>query len=241
MRDVRHPNVLSMEQVFVDVVEDALWIKMELMERSLADVVMLAEEGIVVQEKPIAQFASDVLHALSYLQLLGIAHRDLRSDNLLVSPRGVVKISDFSSAVQVPRDEPTCSDLAGVIYWQPPEMRLGSYNALKVDVWSLGATVWEMAQAEPPFSDITDPRQMPDRWPPLHQPEIYSRSFHDFLHLCSQPSSSRPDPDELLKTPFIQSASGRPGILKLLEDCRSVEERLARRQSSDSHGTVSLS
>jgi len=72
------------------------------------------------------------------------------------------------------------------------------YNALKVDVWSLGATVWETAQAEPPFAEVQDPRLIGDRWPPLYQPEIYSRSFHEFLHLCSEPSSSRPDPSELL-------------------------------------------
>jgi len=70
----------------------------------------------------------------------------------------------------------------------------GPYNALQVDVWSLGATVWEMAQAKPPFADAQDPRQIGDQWPPLSQPEIYSRSFHEFLRLCSQPASSRPDP-----------------------------------------------
>ncbi|CCM00708.1 uncharacterized protein FIBRA_02748 [Fibroporia radiculosa] len=221
MRSVRHPNVLSMEDLFVDVVEDALWIKMELMERSLADVVVLVEEGIAIQEKHIAQFASDVLHALNYLQTLGIAHRDLRSDNLLVTSEGIVKIADFSRAVRVSRAAPLCSDPAGVIYWQPPEVRSGSYNALKVDVWSLGATVWELAQAEPPFSDVADPNQMNDRWPQLRQHEIYSRSFHDFLHLCSEPSSSRPNPAELLKTPFISNASGRSAILELLSECRT--------------------
>lgn len=79
-------------------------------------------------------------------------------------------------------------------------------------MWSLGATVWELAQAEPPFSNTTDPGQMADRWPPLLQPEIYSRSFHDFLHLCSQPSSSRPTPDELLKV----SATLRDSVFRQL-------------------------
>jgi serine/threonine-protein kinase CLA4 len=74
----------------------------------------------------------------------------------------------------------------------------GPYNALKVDVWSLGATVWETAQASPPFAEVQDPRLIGDRWPSLHQPEIYSRSFHEFLRLCSEPSASRPNPGELL-------------------------------------------
>jgi len=204
----------------------------------LADIVVLVAEGAVVREGPIAQCASDVLQALTFLQTLGIAHRDLRSDNLLISMQGVVKLADFSSAVRVVRDRPHCAGLAGVIYWQAPEMRKGSYDALKVDVWSLGATVWEMAQAEPPFTDVADPSQLGDRWPPLYQPEEFSRSFHDFLRLCSEPAASRPTPDELLQTPFIQGASGRAALCELLADCRVIEERLSRQQSGDSPGAV---
>jgi len=49
-----------MDGLYVDLAEDSLWIKMELMERSLADIVALVEEGISIQEKLIARFASDV-------------------------------------------------------------------------------------------------------------------------------------------------------------------------------------
>ena len=54
-----------------------------------------------------------------------------------------------------------------------------------------------MAEAEPPFADIQDPRQLDVKWPPLSRPEIYTRPFHEFLRLCSQPASSRPDPGDL--------------------------------------------
>jgi serine/threonine protein kinase len=79
----------------------------------------------------------------------------------------------------------------------------GFYDPLKVDVWSLGATTWELVHADPPFSDIQDTRHIVGtQLPPVRQPDDYSRSFHDFLDLCSQPAASRPDPDELLNVRY---------------------------------------
>ena len=55
-----HENVLGMDGVYVDLVEDSLWVRMELMERSLADIIGLAGDGLQLQERTIARFASDV-------------------------------------------------------------------------------------------------------------------------------------------------------------------------------------
>lgn len=55
-----HPHILGMEALYVDLQDDALWIRMELMERSLADVIGLAEYGLMLQERMMARFASDV-------------------------------------------------------------------------------------------------------------------------------------------------------------------------------------
>ncbi|TCD67123.1 hypothetical protein EIP91_000463 [Steccherinum ochraceum] len=238
LKNVSHSHVLCMNAMYVDMVEDTLWIRMELMDRSLSDIIAMVDEGVVLQEKQMALVAKDVLSAVHYLRKLGIAHRDVRSDNLLVNPEGLIKLADFSNAVRVPLLEPTRSDPAGVHFWQAPEVRRGAYNALRVDVWSIGATVWEMAEADPPFSDATDLRQLGERWPSLSQPEIYSRSFHDFLHLCSEPSTLRPDPFELLNTPFIRHAGERSSLVSLLAQCKSIETS-PMRQSTDSHGTIS--
>ncbi|KAG6868783.1 hypothetical protein C0993_010710 [Termitomyces sp. T159_Od127] len=54
-----HENVLGMEAVYVDLVEDALWIRMELMERSLADIVELVPSGLILGDRTVARFASD--------------------------------------------------------------------------------------------------------------------------------------------------------------------------------------
>lgn len=60
MKGLWHSHVLSVDAVYVDLVEDSVWLRMELMERSLADVIVLVESGLVLQERTIARFASDV-------------------------------------------------------------------------------------------------------------------------------------------------------------------------------------
>jgi len=66
-RDVFHENILTMDPYMWNLVEDSLWIRMELMERSLADVVGLVADGLMVQERMIARFASDVSFTMNFL------------------------------------------------------------------------------------------------------------------------------------------------------------------------------
>ncbi|KAI0282000.1 kinase-like domain-containing protein [Russula aff. rugulosa BPL654] len=233
---LRHANVLRMERLYVDVAEESLWIGMELMDRSLADVLaVVGEEVVEMSETMVARFVRDVsspgvvVHRKHH-----IAHRDVRSDNLLLSRSGVLKLSDFSNAVCSPPGTPKRSDSVGVIYWQAPEMRTGLYDPLKVDVWSLGATTWELVHGSPPFEDVKDTRDIVGgQLPPVREPEAFSRSFHDFLHLCSHPAASRPDPEELLDAEFVRTACPRSEIVRLLGQCRTIDEQQIRRQSND--------
>ncbi|KAH0834100.1 hypothetical protein J3R83DRAFT_11388 [Lanmaoa asiatica] len=253
LRDLDHEHLLLLDAVYVrsnstrdaestSAVDTSLWIRMELMERSLADVIGLVAEGLALQERLVGRFASDILHGLDYLQRQHIAHRDVRSDNLLVNATGIVKLADFSNAIRVDRNAPTVNGAVGVIYWQAPEMRAGPYNALKVDIWSLGATIWELAETVPPFSMPASPstqvsfaiqtaRHLGSQWPPLTHPEHYSRAFHEFLRLCGRESAGRPGPGELLNTPFIRNACGRTVILQLLSQCRAIEEAIAAKEA----------
>lgn len=152
LKGLWHEHVLGIDAMYVDLTEDSLWIRMELMHRSLTDVLMYVKDGpLVLAERVMARFVYDVstffflplffsffltdfffaslpfriqvLLALDYLQQHNIAHRDIRSDNLLINPEGMLKLADFSSAVQVPAQNPNRTDVVGVPYWQAPEIR----------------------------------------------------------------------------------------------------------------------
>jgi hypothetical protein len=103
---VKHENILSYSGMWLspDGPDDQesddgslhrpeLWLQMELMERSLADLLGLFDEGLVIEERHVARFARDVASALAHLEKLFVAHRDVRSDNLLVrADDGLVKL-----------------------------------------------------------------------------------------------------------------------------------------------------
>ncbi|KAF8905608.1 kinase-like domain-containing protein [Mucidula mucida] len=233
LKGLMHTNVLGLDALYVDLQDDSLWIRMELMERSLADVIGLTAEGLMLQERMMARFASDTLEALHYLHSHDIAHRDVRSDNLLLNSQGFLKLTDFSNAVQVTPECSTSTDQVGVLYWQAPEVRSGPYDPLKIDVWSLGATVWEMAETEPPFSSAS---VVEDRWPPLSQPELYSPAFRDFLRAALSPPPPDPPPQPCQSqfscpfNSFINNACGRVVIVQVLSQCTSIEKNLQERE-----------
>jgi hypothetical protein len=60
MQGARNAHILTMDMLYVDFVEDSLWIRMELMETSLADVISVADEGVELTEPLLARFAEDV-------------------------------------------------------------------------------------------------------------------------------------------------------------------------------------
>ncbi|EJD36209.1 hypothetical protein AURDEDRAFT_92792 [Auricularia subglabra TFB-10046 SS5] len=226
---MRHEHVLGMDALYF--VEDSLWIRMELMVRSLADLVGLcgelgdSDEEFGLEEPEVARFAADTLEALKYLESMGIAHRDVRSDNLLLNNQGVVKLADFSHAVKKTEGEPiVCRDIVGVAYWRAAEINSGPYDPMRVDVWSLGATVWELMESEPPFERT---KQLATRWPPLQRAQNPSSALQDFLRRCSDPPASRPPAAQLLQTPWIKSACRRVRIVELLERARQIEEGLS--------------
>lgn len=134
-------------------------------------------------------------------------------------------LADFSNAVTITPESPKCTGTVGVIYWQAPEVRVyvdltfpvffaptliyslsfvflsysGAYDPTKADIWSLGATIWEMAESMPPFHDAASADDLSDRWPPLTRAKEFSRTLHDFLNLCSNPVASRPDANVLVQ------------------------------------------
>jgi aurora kinase/aurora kinase A len=99
--------------------------------------------------QPLGQFSEDaaqrwtrqLLLGLRTLHYLGILHRDIKPDNLLCTEDGTLKIADFGWCAEV-KDAPTA--LAGTFQYMAPEVLQNQPQTEAVDVWSTGATLYQL-------------------------------------------------------------------------------------------------
>lgn len=90
MREAQHKNIVNFIDSFLVINE--LWVVMEYMEGgSLTDVVTTS----MMTENQISTVCRETLEGISHLHSLGIIHRDIKSDNVLLGLNGHVKLSKY--------------------------------------------------------------------------------------------------------------------------------------------------
>lgn len=97
-------------------------------------------------------YAYQAFRALAYIHALGICHRDIKPQNLLVYPdTHVLKVCDFGSAKRIAKNDVNVSYICSR-YYRAPELIFGSteYNQ-NIDVWSVGCVIAELLLGQPLF------------------------------------------------------------------------------------------
>lgn len=97
-------------------------------------------------------YAYQALRALAYIHALGVCHRDIKPQNLLVDPDShELKVCDFGSAKRLQKDEVNVSYICSR-YYRAPELIFGATNYGQcIDVWSLGCVLAELLLGQPLF------------------------------------------------------------------------------------------
>jgi glycogen synthase kinase 3 beta len=97
-------------------------------------------------------YSYQLFRSLNYIHSLGICHRDIKPQNLLIDPiKGILKLCDFGSAKILKPTEPNVSYICSR-YYRAPELIFGARNyTTKIDIWSAGCVIAEMTLGQPLF------------------------------------------------------------------------------------------
>jgi hypothetical protein len=91
-------------------------------------------------------------------ELLGVVHRDVSPQNVLVTTRGVAKLIDFGIAKASGRlaGDTNVDQLKGKVQYMPPEQALGKPVDRRSDVWAVGAVLYHLIAGRPPYEGANE-------------------------------------------------------------------------------------
>eukprot|EP00066_Takifugu_rubripes_P020353 XP_011609619.1 PREDICTED: serine/threonine-protein kinase 10 [Takifugu rubripes] len=231
--------------------DNKLWIMIEFCPGGAVDATMLElDRGLT--EPQIKVVCRQMLEALTYLHSMKIIHRDLKAGNILLMLDGDIKLADFGVSAKNNKTLQRRDSFIGTPYWMAPEvvmcetMKDAPYD-YKADIWSLGITLIELAQIEPPHHELNPMRVLlkiaKSDPPTLEQPHKWSQDFKDFLkRALDKNPESRPSAVQLLEHPFVRSVTSNRPLRELVAEAKAevMEEIEDNREEGEEDDAMEL-
>lgn len=147
-----HPNVVSV----YDVCEDngINYMVMEYVDGKSLMAYIKEHKKLAWQEA--CDYAMQIAQGIQSAHDKGIIHRDIKPQNILIAPGGVLKVADFGIAKAIETDKTIGNGTAlGSVHYISPEQARGGYTDFRSDIYSLGVVLYEMLAGKVPFDGDT--------------------------------------------------------------------------------------
>ena len=211
-----HPNICVIHEI--DEFEGSPFIAMELVE---GETVKKKTEARPLKLEDALDIAIQAAQGLQAAHEKGIVHRDIKSANLMVTPRGQVKILDFGLAQLAERSQLTkTATILGTPAYMSPEQAQKRATDRRTDIWSLAVVVYEMLAGKLPFEG--------ERLEAV----LYAIGNEEPEPLSAQRVDVPVELDRIVSKAMEKDAGERyPHVDDMLVDLRRVEDSGARSQA----------
>ncbi|MEV1168223.1 protein kinase [Nonomuraea sp. NPDC049784] len=149
---IDHPGIVRVLDV-LDV-PDGPWIVMDYVRGDALSALIKRE---ILSEPAVARIGAQALDALVAAHAVGVFHRDVKPDNILITAAGQVVLVDFGIAAIEGHERITMlGQVVGTPDFTAPERLQGDPASEASDLWSLGATLYTALEGRPPFHGSSD-------------------------------------------------------------------------------------
>ncbi|KAM9935822.1 hypothetical protein OXX80_004602 [Metschnikowia pulcherrima] len=222
LRQLDHPNIVRLKSFYEDI--ENYYLVMELVPGG--DLMDFVAANGAIGEDATQVITKQILDGIAYVHKLGISHRDLKPDNILIMQDDpiVVKITDFGLA-KISDNATFMKTFCGTLAYVAPEVITGKYDSQAsqdpdsnysnlVDIWSLGCLVYVLLTSHLPFNGKTQAQMFQKIKSgefldsPLASYNV-SQDGRDFLKCCLTVDPARRfNAAQALKHPWLAGVEG---------------------------------
>ena len=161
-RRLTHPHIARIHD-FCNVEGETPFITMEYMSGQNLSALQVEQPDRVFPWEQIQPWLQQLCSALQYAHEENVVHRDLKPGNLMLDAKGRIKLCDFGLAASVADSVSRISrDMgsSGTPPYMSPQQLEGAAPSASDDIYSLGATIYELLTSKPPFHSGDIPHQI---------------------------------------------------------------------------------
>uniref|UniRef100_A0A0B7B2D9 cyclin-dependent kinase n=1 Tax=Arion vulgaris TaxID=1028688 RepID=A0A0B7B2D9_9EUPU len=133
----QHENIVTVREIVVGSNMDKIYIVMDFVEHDLKSLMENMKNPFLVGE--VKTLLKQLLRAVRHLHDNWILHRDLKTSNLLLSHKGILKVGDFGLAREYGSPLKAYTPIVVTLWYRAPELLLGCKEySTHIDMWSVG-------------------------------------------------------------------------------------------------------
>lgn len=145
---LEHPNIVNIREIVVGESLTQIYIVMDFVDHDLKSLMEDMTQNFLQSE--VKTLMQQLLSATEHMHGKWILHRDLKTSNLLMTNRGMIKIADFGLSRYHGDPAPPMTQLIVTLWYRSPEILLGTHEyGTAVDMWSIGCIFAELLTREP--------------------------------------------------------------------------------------------
>ncbi|OHS99738.1 CAMK family protein kinase [Tritrichomonas foetus] len=143
-----HPNVIRIYDHFEE--DSKLFLVLEYCNGGSLEEKIIQSEGRISIEDQIS-YCSQIVSALRYCHQNSIAHRDIKTANILFDSHGRIKIVDFGLSLRCEKNDKLQNFSGSYLYMAPEILKKVKYDPYLADIWALGVLFYRVASAKYPW------------------------------------------------------------------------------------------
>jgi len=206
LKHLQHPNIVALIECSRG---RTYWLALEFIESSLGDYIGACRNA--ADEKRLIDLFVQLASAVAHLHTKGLVHRDICMSNVLVDPRGKLKLIDFG--LTAPARVVLAGDRSGTPSYMEPAVIKGRRYTFQSDVYSLGVVMYELVTGEKPFGGKSPHERMTRSLnicpaPPSRKAGSCSAALEDVIIRCLEKERDRRFPSAVVVHRELRSLQG---------------------------------